>query len=118
MAKDQAAEAHLAGRLYAVLAELERLAVGEHHSLGRPDVLRKLAVQPVKHLTEHLHAAGKYLLAARNRGAGTRAAALFRSIPDLLPAGHALPGGQHDQALVESFHAGVAAQREEIAKAE
>ncbi|MEU9357043.1 hypothetical protein AB0D35_02820 [Streptomyces sp. NPDC048301] len=117
MAVDAQAEAHLAGRLYAVLAELQRLAEGEHHSLGQPEVLKKVTTHPGSHLTQHLNQAGKYLLAARNRKSGKQAAVLFRSIPDLLPTGRELPTGQRSKGIVESFHAGIAAQREEIAKA-
>ncbi|MEV6260353.1 hypothetical protein AB0M42_06275 [Streptomyces sp. NPDC051784] len=116
MAVDAQTEAHLAGRLYAVLAELQRLAEGEHRWLGRPENVKKVATQPRAHLTQHLEQAGKYLLAARNKNSGKQAAALFRSIPDLLPTGRELPSGQHD--VLEHFHAGVAAQREEIARAE
>ncbi|WP_432105845.1 hypothetical protein [Streptomyces sp. bgisy091] len=116
MARDLQAEAHLTGRLYAVLAELQRLAVGEHHSLGLPACVKQVATEPRKNLTEHFDRAGKYLLAARHRGAGERAATLYRSIPDLLPAGRELPGDLRAKGQNESFHAGVAAQREEIAK--
>ncbi|MFF5895846.1 hypothetical protein ACFY8O_07960 [Streptomyces argenteolus] len=117
MANDLDAEAHLCGRLYAALAELERLGEGGNHSLGRPDVLRKLALEPSKHLTKHLHLAGKYLLAARNRGQGAAAAAVFRSLPDLLPAGRNLPGSLRDTALQERFHEGRAAQEAALGKA-
>ncbi|MEV0012847.1 hypothetical protein AB0M10_02755 [Streptomyces sp. NPDC051840] len=116
MAVDRRARAHLAGRLYAVLAELERLAKGEFHSLGRPANLKRAATDPGKVMTQHFERVGEYLLAARNRNSGKQAAALFRSIPDLLPIGPELPNGQRD--VLEHFHAGVAAQREEIAKAE
>ncbi|MFD3606735.1 hypothetical protein ACFWXA_01465 [Streptomyces atroolivaceus] len=116
MANDLNAEAYLCGRLYAALAELERLGEGEHHSLGRPDVLRKLALEPSKHLTKHLHAAGRYLLAARNRGQGRPAATVFRSLPDLLPSGRDLPGSLRDTALQERFHEGRTAQEAAIGR--
>ncbi|MFF9685785.1 hypothetical protein [Streptomyces sp. NPDC014623] len=116
MADDLEAEAYLCGRLYAALAELERLGEGEHHSLGRPDVARKLAREPSKHLTGHLHAAGRYLMAARSRGQGRPAAAVFRSLPDLLPSGKDLPGCLRDTALQQRFHEGRAAQEAAIGK--
>ncbi|HWU05840.1 MAG TPA: hypothetical protein VN520_05505 [Streptomyces sp.] len=117
MANDLKAEAYLCGRLYAALAELERLGEGEHHSLGRPDVVRKLALEPSKHLTRHLHLAGKYLMAARTRGKGGPAAAVFRSLPDLLPSGRDLPGCLRATGLQERFHEGRAAQEATFGKA-
>lgn len=117
MTNDPKAEAYLCGRLYAALAELERLGEGDHHSLGRADVVRKLALEPSKHLTKHLHAAGKYLLAARNRGQARPATVVFRSLPDLLPSGRGLPDSLRDSALQERFHEGRAAQEAAIGKA-
>ncbi|MFH9615047.1 hypothetical protein [Streptomyces pratensis] len=117
MTNDLRTEAYLCGRLYAALAELERLGQGEHHSLGRPDVLRKLALEPSKHLTKHLDQAGKYLLAARNRGQGGPAAAVFRSLPDLLPSGRKLPDSLRDTEMQERFHAGRTAQEAALGKA-
>ncbi|MCX5412464.1 hypothetical protein [Streptomyces sp. NBC_00059] len=117
MTNDLGGEAHLCGRLYAALAELQRLGEGEHHSLGRPGVLKKLALEPSKHLTEHLHLAGKYLLTARNRGQGAPAAVVFRSLPDLLPSGRGLPGSLRDDALQERFHEGRTAQEAAIGRA-
>ncbi|MFE7749320.1 hypothetical protein [Streptomyces sp. NPDC057428] len=117
MANDHRTDAYLCGRLYAALAELGRLAEGDNHSLSRSEVQRKLILEPSKHLTVHLHLAGKYLLAARNRGKSGPAAVVFRSIPDLLPSGRDLPGSLRDGALQERFHEGVAVQKAEIAKA-
>ncbi|WP_329229055.1 hypothetical protein OHB07_13430 [Streptomyces sp. NBC_00111] len=117
MANDLKAEAHLCGRLYAALAELQRLGEGEHHSLGRPEVLKKLALEPSKHLTEHLHLAGKYLMAARGRGQAAPAAVVFRSLPDLLPSGRGLPGSLRDTVLQDRFHEGRTAQEATIGKA-
>ncbi|MFI2782984.1 hypothetical protein [Streptomyces sp. ALB3] len=116
MANDLRAEAYLCGRLYAALAELQRLGEGEHHSLGRPDVVRKLALEPSKHLTRRLHLAGKYLQGARNRGRGGPAAVVFRSLPDLLPAGRDLPGSLRDSGLQERFHEGRTAQEAAIGR--
>ncbi|WP_327380053.1 hypothetical protein [Streptomyces sp. NBC_01212] len=117
MARDIEADSYLCGRLYAALAELQRLGTGEHHSLGRQETLRKLAKEPSKHLIDHLHKAGKYLVDAGRRGQGSPAATVFRSLPDLLPTGRELPGCLRDASLQERFQAGITAQRAEIAKA-
>lgn len=116
MANDQKTDAYLCGRLYAALAELGRLAEGDHHSLSRSEVQRKLLLEPSKHLTVHLHLAGKYLHMATAYNRGGHAAAVFRSLPDLLPSGRDLPGSLRDSALQERFHEGVAVQKAEIEK--
>ncbi|MFF1459720.1 hypothetical protein [Streptomyces sp. SID8358] len=116
MAHDGPSEALRTGRLYAVLAELQKQAVGEHHSLGLPGTLRALLRAPSKVLNPHLWQVGAYLLAARNRGKGESATVLFRSIPDVLPLGQELPHALTPQER-ERFHEGLTAQRAEIAKA-
>ncbi|MCX4969489.1 hypothetical protein OHA98_32980 [Streptomyces sp. NBC_00654] len=117
MTTDQLTEAHRCGRLYAALAELQKLSTGAHHSLGSPGPAQQIATEPRKHLTEHLEKAGRYLLDARNRGNGPAAAAVFRMLPDLLPEAKELPGDLRTDEKRERFGEGRDQQAAEIEKA-
>lgn len=92
MATAKPSKAQLCGRLYATLAALQKLsAPGDNHSLGQPGASAKAAERPSDHMNGRLKEVIPYFLKARERGHGEAAAALLRSVPDLLPPGKSLP---------------------------
>ncbi|MEE1796877.1 hypothetical protein PUR28_39875 [Streptomyces sp. BE308] len=117
MTNDLLTEAYRCGRLYAALAELQKLGTGTHHSLGSSGLREQVAKEPRKHLAEHLERAGKYLLDAKNRDKGAAAAVVFRMLPDLLPERRELPGDLRSVERQERFQEGVKEQTAEIVKA-
>ncbi|MGW0545860.1 hypothetical protein [Streptomyces altiplanensis] len=106
MATAKPSEAQLCGRLYATLAALQKLsAPGGNHSLGQPGASARAAERPFDRMNAYLEKMGPYFLKARGRGHGEAAAALLRSIPDLLPPGKELPrafGHEERQEFCES----------------
>nr|WSW69137.1 hypothetical protein OG461_24730 [Streptomyces sp. NBC_00995] len=115
MSQAQPTDAYRCGQLYAALESLELLAGIGSRALGRADTRENAAKRPRTHLTEPLIMVGRSLHCARLRGRATAAGAVFRMIPDLLPAARDLPGTQ-DTGQREEFARGRRDQLEIIAK--
>ncbi|MDK0519596.1 type I-C CRISPR-associated protein Cas8c/Csd1 [Streptomyces sp. ML-6] len=109
------AEAYRCGRLYAVIAALQRLAENEHHELGRPQCVERAATRPEPALRDPLRQVGHYLVRARIRGRGAAADPVFRSIPDFLPEAREVPAYLSAEER-EDFHRGREEQAALIAK--
>ncbi|MEV6394842.1 hypothetical protein AB0M39_08705 [Streptomyces sp. NPDC051907] len=112
MSSSQQAEAHLCGRLYAVLAALQSLgAPPSKRTLAKEGASARASRNPYEHLHRHLQAMGGYFVDARKRGHGDLATELLRSVPDLLP-----PGGKElprtfGHAQVEEFFRGLQSEQ-------
>ncbi|MFF9346856.1 hypothetical protein [Streptomyces sp. NPDC014734] len=103
MPEDQPTDAHLCGQLYAALEVLQRLGDVGSRALGREALRLRASKRPRTEMTVPLHTVGKSLYWARLRGHGVAAGAVFRTIPDLMPAARDLPGslttGQQEEFL-------------------
>ncbi|MFB7212873.1 hypothetical protein [Streptomyces sp. NPDC056255] len=109
------AEAYRCGRLFAVVAALQRLAQNEHHALGQPGAAEKAAARPEPVLREPLREIVQYLVQARIRGQGAAADPVFRSLTDFLPPTRAVPTSLHPDERPD-FHRGREEQAALIAK--
>ncbi|MFB7916678.1 hypothetical protein [Streptomyces sp. NPDC056061] len=115
MPDDRPTDAHLCGQLYAALEVLQRLGDVGSRALGREDLRLRASKRPRTEMTVPLHTVGKSLYWARMRGHGVAAGAVFRTIPDLMPAAKDLPGSlTADQQ--EEFLRGRLARLETIEK--
>ncbi|WP_328948619.1 hypothetical protein OG778_09520 [Streptomyces sp. NBC_00184] len=115
MSEGQPTDAYRCGQLYAALETLQLLADIGSRALGRADTQENAARRPRTHMTEPLIMVGRSLHSARLRGRAAAAGAVFRMIPDLLPAARDLPGSQ-DAGQCEEFARGRRDQLEVIGK--
>lgn len=113
MSDGQPSDAYRCGQSYAALAALERLgSPSAKASLDRPGERSKASQNPRGTLKAHLDRAVTYLMHARSRRKGPEAAAIFRSIPELLPAAKDLPsslGFAQQDDFSQGWHAQVKA---------
>ncbi|MDP5312038.1 hypothetical protein [Streptomyces poriferorum] len=115
MSEGRPTDAYRCGQLYAALETLQLLADIGSRALGRADTRENAARRPRTHMTEPLIMVGRSLHSARLRGRAAAAGAVFRMIPDLLPAARDLPGSQ-DAGQCEEFARGRREQLEVIGK--
>ncbi|MEU9623535.1 hypothetical protein ACIODT_23360 [Streptomyces sp. NPDC088251] len=116
MPDDRPTDAHLCGQLYAALEVLQRLGDIGFRALGREESRQRAARRPRTEMTVPLHTVGKSLYWARLRGHGAEAGAVFRSVPDLMPAARDLPAALSPDQQKEFFR-GRQEQLDAIAKA-
>ncbi|MEU2248808.1 hypothetical protein [Streptomyces sp. NPDC019224] len=114
MADGQPTDAYRCGQLYAALAALERIgAPNGKVSLDDKETRSKAAANPRTELKGPLERVVAHLMRAQQARKGPEAAALFRSIPDLLPRSKELPVGL-GRVERDDFYQGLCAQEKAL----